>query len=231
VVPSARMQDQPAATGHIDAGAQIQAGLTTQRRFDIERASEADHKARPVGRLLGLLPRFGRSPAAGAVPAADDDGECPVIAGRHLHGLIVAGGVILSGLRTPVGRRRIDHLIVAPSGIYSVEDRPWRGQVSVTEEELYVDGRLRAGVPEGALRTAAAVQALLADELAPVGLSVSPVIALPGADAAWREWQVQGVNVVCGRGLARMVRQRPGLMGSDTVVRLALAADRMLETD
>ncbi|CAN5555895.1 hypothetical protein BH23CHL7_BH23CHL7_17710 [soil metagenome] len=231
VVPSAKMQDQPAATGHIDAGARAHAGLTTQQRFDIERASEAAQQASPVGRLLDLLPRFGRSPATGAVPTADDDGECAVIAGRHLHGLAIAGGVTLSGLRTPIGRRRIDHLIVAPSGIYSVEDRPWRGQVSMTEEELYVDGRLRAGVPDDALRTSAAVQALLADELAPVGLSVSPVIALPGADAAWREWQVRGVIVVCGRGLSRMVRHRPGLMGSDTVVRLALAADRLLETD
>jgi hypothetical protein len=231
VVPSAGMQDHPAAAGHLEPGAWAQAGLSAQQLFEVERASEVGRAGGPVDRLLRLLPWSGRHPAVGGRPATAASGECSLGADRHLHGLEAAGGVTLNGLRTPSGRRRVDHLIVAPSGIYAVEDRAWRGQVAVTDDQLYVDGRRRAGVPEGTLRTASAVSATLADELAPAGPGVTPVICLPGTDAAWRTWQVQGVIVVCGRGLGRMVRERPAVMGADTVVRLALVADRLLETD
>ncbi|HWH36445.1 MAG TPA: nuclease-related domain-containing protein [Candidatus Limnocylindrales bacterium] len=215
------MHDQPAATRHIEAGAAADDGLSAQQRFELERVRASAVPATTIDRLRALL--------AGRTPGVAAPSRRTVPPARHLEGIEAVGGVMLGGLRTSYGRRRIDHLVIAPSGIYAVEDRPWRGQVAVTAEELYVDGRLRAGVPEGALRTAAGVQQSLAEELAPFGLVVTPVIALPGAETAWRSWQVQGVLVVCGRGLSRLVRQRPGLMGVDTVVRLALAADRLLE--
>jgi hypothetical protein len=222
VVPfGTAMHDHPAATRHLEPGTHAEGSTSAQRRFELER-SEADAGALGAAAWLRARLPFGRQPAREATPTAIP---------RHLEGLEAIGCVTLEALRTPSGRRRVDHLVVAPSGIYSIEDRPWRGQVAVADDSLYVDGRLRAGVPEGALRTSGLVQSALGEELAPFGLGITPVICLPDAETAWRSWQVQGVLVVCGRSLARVIRQRPLVMGADTVVRLALAADRLLESD
>jgi hypothetical protein len=217
------MQEQPVAARTAEPGKWVEDGLTAQQRFERERARTVSAHRTPLTllqRLAGAVVRRGTraDAAAAAVP-------------RHLEGLEQAGCVVLHDVRTLIGGARTEHLVVAPAGIYTVEVRPWRGQVAVVRDELYVDGRLRSGVPESLHKTASAVQRALAEELAPVGASVSPVLCLVSNESSWRAWKVQEVTVVTGRGLARHLRQAPPVMGRDTIVRVALAADRLLEND
>jgi hypothetical protein len=216
------MQHQPAAAGNAEQPSGHQGRpMSAQQAFERERARL--HGGGPLGGLARALAAFGgrqvaRTPAALAGRPA-----------RHMHGLIEHGAVILDSRRTPIGRRWVDHLVVAPSGVYVVEDRPWRGQAAVSGEWLFVDGRAKSGVPEAVRRTAEAVQLALGDELRSAGLGVTPVLCLPQAAETWRPLSVNGVAVFTARGLPRYVRQAEQLLGRDTILRLALAADRLLE--
>lgn len=216
------MQEHPVATRTVEPGKWVEDGLTAQQSFERERARAAARRPSlrsTIGSLIGSVARRQADPSSITGPALP----------RHLEGVEQAGCVVLHQLRTLIGGIRVDHLVVAPAGIFAVEDRPWRGQVAVSGDSLYVDGRLRSGVPESAHRTAEAVQRTLSDELAPLGVTVTPVLCLPTGDASWQTWNVQGVTVVSGRGLARHLRRAQPVMGRDTVVRLALAADRLFE--
>jgi hypothetical protein len=217
------MQDQPAAARHVELSPESGRALSAQQLFERERVRQSGavgRSLRNVGRALVALGGHATSSRPAALPA--------VAGSLHLAGLVEHGAVSLHSRRTRSGRRWIDHLIVAPSGVYVVEDRTWSGQVAVSDEWLYVDGRARSGVPEAVRRTAEAVQLELAEEL-PLGLGVTPVLCLPAANATWRPLSVHGVAVFTARGLPRHVRQAEPLLGRDTIVRLALAADRLLE--
>jgi hypothetical protein len=199
-------------------------GLTAEQVFELERsrADRADRR-RPQART-GLRDRLlGRSQRTQAAAAADR--PLP----HHLRGLGAAGCVTLVARHTLIGRRLIDYLVVAPSGLYVVEERSWTGQVAVSGDRLFVDGRHRSGVPESVKRTAEAVHQVLADELSPVGLAPKPVLLLPAAEAGLEASEAQGMLVIGRHGLLRHLRRAEPVMGRDTVVRLALAADRLLE--
>jgi hypothetical protein len=216
------MPKQQAATRPLQHGSRSEDGASAQQLFERALAGEPSRRSgrAPIRRVLRGVLRAEAGQAAGST-------EVP----RHLRGLERAGCVTLHRLRTPTGRRPIDRFIVAPSGIYCVEERPWRGQVAVSGDELYIDGRMRAGLPESVARTTLAAQQALADELAMVGLSVTPVLCLPAAETTARSMTAGGMLVLPGRSLARHLRQAPPVMGPDTVVRLALDAHRLLERD
>ncbi|HVM29860.1 MAG TPA: nuclease-related domain-containing protein [Candidatus Limnocylindrales bacterium] len=213
------MHDQPAAAGRIGPPSDSPPAPSAQQLFEQGRSATSRPALRAVSRLLAGLGKPARAAIAGSEQLDP----------RHLHGLRQHGVVLLHGRRTPVGRRWVDHLLVAPSGIYVVEDRPWRGEVAASGDWLYVDGRLRSGVPESVRRTAQEVQAALADELGTVGVGVTPVLCLPEAADSWQAVVAEDVAVFAGRGLARHLRRAQPLLGRDTVVRLALTADSRLE--
>ena len=73
------------------------------------------------------------------------------------------------------GGRHVDHVIVGPAGVFSVETKNWRGKVTLEDGYVLVDGRLADRSPlQQAIREAAAVK----DELAKTGWtgSVTPVL-------------------------------------------------------
>jgi hypothetical protein len=202
---------------------------TAQQLFEQARADSArDAFKGPFRRSLGaVVDALSRQPPRGAAAHAGPGATGAVP--RHLRGLERLGCVILHDLRVPMSRRLVDHLVVAESGLYVIEVRSWSGQVSVSDQQLFVDGRLRAGVPEAVRETALSVQAALEDELAAFATPVEPVLCLPAAQAELSILTVGGVTILPGNGMARHLRRAPASMGRDTVVRLALAADRLLE--
>jgi hypothetical protein len=226
------MHNNPATTRPFEKLPGEQRGISVQQRFELERAALLQPRRRVPGVSAGSA-RLGRLAGALAGLISRRREEADVVTApppaRHLEGLEAAGYVILHDRRVSAVRKQIDYLVVGPSGIYVVVSRPWRGQVDVTGDRLYVDGRPRAGVPEEATRIAAAVHDVLSDELRPLGAQVLPLLRLTGADMPWQSWNVQGVIVTAGRGMARYIRHAPPALGEETVIRLALAADRLLE--
>ena len=74
-----------------------------------------------------------------------------------------------------VGRRHVDHVVVGPGGVFSIETKSWRGKVTVEDDHILLDGQLPDRPPlTQALKEAALVRKALAD----VGWSgmVTPVL-------------------------------------------------------
>lgn len=210
-----------------------------------ERGGDQGHGMARVAAAVGaVLPRRGsaaqRSPAGrfGGTGYARARAADPRAAGAQpararptgrLLGLIEHGFVVLEDRRLSFARVRIDNVAIGPTGIFVIEFKPWPGQLAVADDELYVDGRARTAATEGIQRARTAVEGALAHELKPVGVPVLAVLCFEHASPAWFKSAVKGVTITNGRALGRAIREGQHILGPETVVRLALAADRLLE--
>lgn len=107
------------------------------------------------------------------------------------------------------GGADIDHVLVGPPGVCTVNSRHHRGgRIELDGESLVVDGFRTTAVP-GARREAARARGLLVPRLPPVlrTLPVRPVVALVGAAMQVRRWPddvivaTEGALVAALRGL------------------------------
>lgn len=188
------------------------------------------------GRLLAAtgraLPRRSAAPSGRRERRAGAGGSLmvpPKPVATMLAGLIEHGYVILEDRRLSFARARLDHVVVGPTGLFVVESRAWPGQLGISNDELFVDGRRRSGATEGVTRATAAVEQTLAHELKPLGAPVRSVLCVERATPQWFKGTVQGVLVTNGRSLPRAIREGEAALGPETIVRVALAADRLLE--
>jgi hypothetical protein len=161
-----------------------------------------------------MLPRLTaarRSPLAArprfAEPATDDEITAMLDALEPFH---VAGRhhVHVRGHRT-----RIDHLLVAPSGVYVVDTRTWparaelrtRGGVLRSKERLYTGTRDRTRAVDALGKKVVAVRHALGAHMVPV----HGVLCLLGSD--WpllaRAIEIHGVTVVWPKELERRAKQ------------------------
>jgi len=91
--------------------------------------------------------------------------------------------------------RRVDHVVIGPAGVFSVETKFWRGRITVEEGHILLDGQLPDRDPIAqALRESAAVRA----ELAKQGWTgpVAAVLAFASDTFAATIAELQGVVVL-----------------------------------
>jgi len=179
-----------------------------------------------TGGLRRLLGRVAAKPAVADEPEWTPDNASV----GHFDSLVDHGYVVLENRRLPLPRARVDNLILGPSGVFVVERKAWAGQVVTTTDSVFVDGRSRVGAVDEVVHAANAFEAALAYELKPLGLAVRPAILFEGATNKLFEATVGKVLVGGTRGLPKVIRGRGDpVMGPETIVRLAVAADRILE--
>jgi Nuclease-related domain len=216
------------------------ADSSTHAIFEWERSrdrrgwSGSESDAQPAGSGGGLFGRLGRAisrpTSSPSARAANNPGAGAARSSNStLSGLIDYGYVILDDRRVSSARAEIDHVVVGPTGIFVVDHKPWTGQISAGAEQVYVDGRQRTGATDTALRAAAAVEDVLGHELKPVGAHVQAVISFDGASNRLFEATLGKINLTGSRSLAKAIRAGQASLGPETVIRLALAADRLLD--
>lgn len=113
---------------------------------------------------------------------------------------------VLHDRKIPGSRANIDHIAIGPGGVFVIETKNYSGKVTVRGDDLLVSGRKRTAIIEQTWREAVAVQGVLAPELARLGLDVTPILCIHGAELPWSRTTVQGVRV-CG------ARELRGVMG------------------
>ena len=123
----------------------------------------------------------------------------------------------------------MDHVVIGPTGVYLVQTRPWTGQISVQGDQLYVDGRLRAGLLDDVHRLAVGTQSALGGDLKPHGISVAAVVCFPNMELPLFRQVVRGITITGGRGLSRAIREAEPVLSVRAVDELALAAHETLE--
>ena len=93
------------------------------------------------------------------------------------------------------GRAHVDHVVVGPGGVFSVETKSWRGVVTVEDSHILLDGQLPDRDPLAqTLREAALVRTALAAR----GWTgdVTPVLVFASNAFAARRAEVRGVTIV-----------------------------------
>lgn len=95
------------------------------------------------------------------------------IVAKALASLTEEGGRVLHDRRMPNSKANIDHLVVTPAGVFTVDAKRYAGKLEVRSRgrELWVAGRNRTKLLEQAHRQAAAVAGVLRDD----GLGAIPV--------------------------------------------------------
>jgi hypothetical protein len=99
-----------------------------------------------------------------------------------------------------------------------------------TSDSVFVDGRERLGATDDVVRAASAFERALDYELKPLGVAV--VAAVLFENATNKQFSTVVGKVVIGgtRGLPKAIRGRgEPVLGPETIVRLAVAADRLLD--
>lgn len=230
------MDDQPSdGSARPDATAPAmpdtgEAGRSAQREHD-RRAAKREQRVRenhPIigGALLAIFddPQSTRAWANGAV------GERVV--GRHLDTLADHGVHVLHDRRVPRSSANIDHIAIAPSGIYVIDAKHWeagrvekRGSGTIFKPgpaQLYVGGRnCTPLVAKMAAQVGVVMEAL--DGLPEAaGVPIRPMLTFVNA-----EWglfaspiDIAGVLVMWPKAMAKHVAQ-PGSLPPEAVQRIA----------
>ena len=154
--------------------------------------------------------------------------------GRSLDALRDEGMAVLHDRRIPGSRANIDHIVVAPCGVFVVDAKNYKGLVEKrdkggwlsTDYRLYVGGRDRTKLVPGLERQRDAVRSALGEAFA--GVPIWKTICF--VDSEWPFFasplEFDGVHVLWTRALGKLVRQDGPLDAAAIAVverRLALA--------
>lgn len=125
-----------------------------------------------------------------------------------------------------VGGYHVDHVVVGPTGIFSVETKSWRGSVTVEENEIIVNGHLPDRAPIGqATREAAAVQAALGRAGWTTG-EVKPVVCFASDTFADAQKSVGAVMVMNAGVAVAWIEAQPKVLSDGDVERVV----KLMET-
>ena len=184
-----------------------------------------------VGAPVAVAPTHGEAPPTPAF-AASATGERLV--GNRLDAMVDEGVVTLHDQRVPRTTASIDHVAVGPAGVFVIDTKRHRGRISQRDagwvnrdERLYVAGRDRTRLAEGALRQADVVRAALGPDLA--DLPVTPVLCFANGEfpGAAQPFVVRGVVVTWPKALQALIAE-PGPLDAATVdAAVRLLADRL----
>ena len=132
----------------------------------------------------------------------------------HLHTELGQRAVVLDDRKVPGTKYHIDHIVVAPSGVWVVNAHEFNGRVErrdvggwfKVDERLYVSGKDRTGLVDGIDRQVVAVESVLAKD----GLEQVPVhAALCFVNSEWgwfaKPFSLSGVWVTWPQKLTESV--------------------------
>jgi hypothetical protein len=164
------------------------------------RVREAHPKLAPLLLALSSPPQHESAFERGA------EGERTVAAG--LGWRVAEGSVrLLHDRRMPRGRGNIDHLAVAPTGVYVIDAKAHKGKVRIVRpvfgsEKLLINGRDWTKLLDGLDRQVTAVHQVLGGDS--IGIPVHGVLCFTNADLPWlRTARMRGHLLMYGRALAR----------------------------
>ena len=118
----------------------------------------------------------------------------------------------------------VDHVVVGPTGVFAVETKNWRGEVTLEEGHVLVDGRLADRSPlQQTVREADAV----ATELAKAGWtgSVMPVLCFASDTFAQGPTAAGSACLVNAKDLSGWLLARPETLAANELERLVKLVD------
>jgi hypothetical protein len=177
------------------------------------------------GRLSGIVLALSDDPHSTAAWAYGANGERAL--GKLLDPLRDEGVAVLHDRRIPGTKANIDHLVVAPWGVFVIDAKNYKGRVErrdrggffSTDYRLYVGGRDKTALVAGMAKQAEAVREAIGAEFA----SVQICKAICFVDADWslfaRPIELDKVHVCWPRALGKLIRTE-GTLSRDEIARI-----------
>jgi len=202
------------------------AGASALREYENRRARRDARIRSRHPRLGGPVLALGEAPQHQRAWATGANGERLV--GRKLDELAGQDLRVLHDrrMRDENGRllrSNLDHLLIAPSGVWVVDAKSYRGTLQIRRsgglfrprvESLWIAGRNRSTLLDGVLRQALAVRREL--EVVRAGVPVHGAMCFVGTELPWfGTISIAGVAIVGRSGLATLVRRQGDLDGED----------------
>lgn len=129
------------------------------------------------------------------------------------------GYVVLHDVPMPRSRGNIDHIVIGPTGAFTVETKAYKGGIRISRGQVTASGRRRDRIPDQARRQAGAAAGYL-------GLEVSPIVVVHGGvELGWfSSPTVEGVRFCGSRRLRKLLTDRAVVLTDEDV---ATAAERI----
>lgn len=171
------------AENAIDRGT---AGATAAREWHRRHDRREQRVREQYGRLAGLVLALTDDPQSTTAWAYGANGERAL--GAQLDALRQEGMAVIHDRRLPGSRGNIDHLVIAPSGVFVVDAKNYKGCVEridrggwfSTDYRLYVRRRDKTSLIGGMRKQVEAVEVLLGPD--PASARIIPVVCFVGAD-------------------------------------------------
>jgi hypothetical protein len=142
------------------------------------------------------------------------------LVGRALDNMRAAGVIALHDRRMPQGGGNIDHIAVAPSGVFVIDTKNNVGRVRISGGYLSVAGRRSDHMVDGVLRQLTAVNQVIA-RCASVKPACLGVLCFPKAELPVFIPSLRGLAVVNPRRLRRLVMSRRRMLTPEQVEAIA----------
>ncbi len=181
---------------------------------------EANLRAQ-YGKLSGIVLALTDDPQSTSAWAYGANGETAL--GKQLDPLRDEGIAVLHDRRIPGSKANIDHIVIAPAGVFVIDAKNYTGQVQridrgglfTTDYRLYVGRRDQTRLVGGMTKQVVAVRAVLGSALA--GVPITPVICFVSADFPLlaRPFRFGDVHVLWPRALAKLIRAQGTVTSAD----------------
>lgn len=208
-------------------------GRSADAEYRRRRARDELRRQQQFGRFAWLAELFGGERQTTRAWSTGADGERRVAA--ELERALGDQGIVLHDRRVPGSWGNIDHLAVAPSGVWVVDAKEYGGRVERrdvggwfrSDVRLYVGRRDRGEAVDGVRRQREAVRRMLEHDLGDDAPPLHAAICLVGAEWTWfaRPFSLDGIWVAWPRRLGRMLLE-PALLEGQRMDRVAGALAR-----
>jgi hypothetical protein len=149
------------------------------------------------------------------------------------------GAVILTDRSVPGTDANIDHVVVAPSGVWIIDSKNWRGRIEYRattsmgmDTRLYVGGKDRTSAVENIFNLVIPVAQVIGDKSVPIRQALVFIEGdwskVPAARMLTsRPYQHLGVLISWPKALWKKINE-PGPLDEDTIQRLGALLDKTL---
>jgi hypothetical protein len=156
-----------------------------------------------------------------------------------LHNHVNEGAVILTDREVPGTKSNIDHIVVAPSGVWIIDSKVWKGKIEYksitmmgTTKRLFVGGKDRTSAVEAIFNLVIPVAQVIGDR----SVAIKP--ALVFIDGDWSEtsaarilaskpYQHLSVWISWPKAIWKKINE-PGPLDADAVLRIGATLDAAL---
>lgn len=159
---------------------------------------------------------------------------------QSLHRRLNEDAVILTDRAIPKTKSNIDHVVIAPSGVWIIDSKKWKGKIEYKADSftsvtmhLYVDGKDRTSAIEAIYGLVIPVAQIIDDRSIPI----HPALVFIEGNWSYRSFpglpfnkprQHEGVWITPPKMLADKINE-PGRLSAETVRQLAKKLDEALK--